>query len=201
MSNTTYVVSYAENKQFVNLLNSLFEIVDGLACDDKINSGEYNDIAMTIKSLFQMRQTIQRNIVYKRMERRSTMNEPQRRKTEMEKLNDIKNNPDTQYIVCNECDAILVKDSLYNHIKTKKCLGIRQSKVVAINIKKIKSIKYVKLQVYNYNFAPIFDGYEKKIKELQETEGEIFDSHYEWIKVGNCKWKINDNDGVEETKD
>jgi hypothetical protein len=200
MSNT-YVVSYAENKKFVNLLNGLFEIVDGLATDDKINSGEYNDIAIMIKQLFQMRQTIQGNIVYKRMERRSTTNEPQRRKTEMEKLNDMKNNPDnTQYVVCDECDAILVKDSLYNHIKTKKCLGIRQSKVGAINIKKIKSIKYVKLQVYNYNYSPIFNEYNKKIKELQETQGEIFDSHYNW-KRENDKWIIDENNGIEETKD
>ncbi len=200
MSNTTYVVSYAENKEFVNLLNSLFEIVDGLACDDKINSGEYNDIAMTIKSLFQMRQTIQGNIVYKRMERRSNSRPPQSRFTEEHKLFDLYNNPNSQYVVCNDCDTILVKDSLYNHIKTKKCLGIRQSKVGAIKIKKVESLKYVKLQVYNYKYAPIFNEYTDKIKELQETQREIFNSHYKWIKVDG-KWIIDENNGVEETKD
>jgi hypothetical protein len=198
MSNN-YVVSYAENKEFVNLLGTLFNIVDGLATDDRINSGEYNEIAMTIKNLFQMRQTIQGNIVYKRMYNRSTTHPPQPRKTEEYKLNDINNNPNSQYVVCDECDTILVKDSLYNHIKTKKCLGIRQSKVGAIKIKKVKSIKYVKLQVYNYKFAPIFDNHNKKLSEIWQTNPDMVMWHHYWIKV-NDKWIIKDENGVEESK-
>jgi hypothetical protein len=191
-SNNNYTISYNENKSFVILLNSLFEIVDGLASNEKINSGEYNELSMNIKNLYNVRETIIGNSLYKKMYHRSTTRPPVQRKTEEQKLMDLLNNEKTSYIVCEDCDTILVKDSIYNHKNTKKCMSIRQSKCGAIYKKKIVSRIYVKQQVLNHQHKINLEKNESKLKEQTENDATIFDSHYNWERNEDGKWIIGE---------
>jgi hypothetical protein len=143
-------IQLADKKTLMTLLSSLFEKIDDLASDGKINSGEYKELADIVSDMSKIRQEVKTHIIYRTIDRQSRRNEPAKMPTEMEKMAD-----DSKFANCEKCDKRLAKTSIKEHMRTKICNRTQQTKLnVFISKKQYCEVIFPKCQAYNTDLLP-----------------------------------------------
>ena len=119
-------------KTFMSNLHKLFDKIDNLAEEDKINSMDYNELATIVKDIYNQKREIQQTIVYISLENSVKRKTPKKPIPELEKLRDIR------YDKCDYCDKLLLIKYMEDHINTTEaCYRQRQSKRNVFNVKKL----------------------------------------------------------------
>ena len=119
-------------KILINSFHKLFDKIDDLAEEDKINSMDYNQLAMLVKDIYKISKEVQATPVYIYLEKSAKRKIPQKPIPELEKLRDIR------YCKCEYCDKLLLKIYMEDHINTTDaCYRQRQSKRNVFNVKKL----------------------------------------------------------------
>ena len=145
-----------DKKNFIGLLGSLFEKIDELASNDKINSSEYLEFATLVKQIADLRKEVRTTTVYTTIERQSRRAENKPKVKELEKLKD-----ETNYTNCKFCDKRIAVSYIFTHINNSvACKRVRQTKQnVVITKKKYSPKLYPLCQAYNaqllYRYVPI----------------------------------------------
>jgi len=111
------IIKYNQKKEFITILQLLFEKIDDLATDNKINSNEYNEFAILCKELHFAKELIQETIFYINVRKATNRKPPKVPIKETEKLNN------EDYIKCPHCDKLIHKNYLNEHMEnTIQCL-------------------------------------------------------------------------------
>ena len=119
-------------KILMNSFHKLFDKIDDLAEEDKINSMDYNQLAMIVKDIYKISKEVQETPVYILLEKSAKRKIPKKPIPELEKLRDIR------YCKCKYCDKLLLKIYMEDHINTTDaCYRQRQSKQSVFNVKKL----------------------------------------------------------------
>lgn len=124
------LVEYTQNKQFAGLMETLFGAIEKLQEQNKINEGDYLDLANLTKKLYEAKTQIQQSIVYVEIIRRAEKKPPQPPKA-VDKLND------PNYRTCEFCSKRLHCKFLREHQRTSRsCVEKQQGK------RNVKTEKY-----------------------------------------------------------
>ena len=135
---------YNQKKEFITILQELFEKIDDLASDDRINSNEYNEFALLCKDLQNAKQQIKETIIYITLRKSTERKPPKETLKETEKLKD------ENYQPCPYCDKLIKNSYLDEHIqKTIQCYRQRQTKKNIIGVKPTYITKYGIYQALN----------------------------------------------------
>jgi hypothetical protein len=155
---------YNNKKSFLTALEGLFERIEILAGDDRINTEEYRQFAELVKDMYGFKASIQANPTFvvqviERYTRETRRAAPEPPSTDQQKLNNPKDN-----CVCPRCDKPVSK-AYYasgDHTATKTCIRQFQTK---LNVKlqgKMEHSHYTQLQCLNLCFVPrVEDKYEE----------------------------------------
>lgn len=116
------LVEYTQNKQFAGLMETLFGAIEKLQEQNKINEGDYLDLANLTKKLYEAKTQIQQSVVYVEIIRRAEKKPPQPPKA-VDKLND------PNYRTCEFCSKRLHCKFLREHQRTSRsCVEKQQGK-------------------------------------------------------------------------
>ena len=165
---------YNQKKEFITILQLLFEKIDDLATDNKINSNEYNEFAMLCKELHFAKELIKETFIYITLRKSTNRKPPKEPIKETEKLKD------EDYQPCPHCHKLIKKTYLSENIEnTIQCYRQRQTKKNIMNVKQIYNTKYGKYQALNLSLKHKYGNelYMSKnlLKALQiEKEYEYF---------------------------
>jgi len=119
-------------KILTNSLHKLFDKIDDLAEEEKINSMDYHQLAMLVKDIYNIAKEVQETPVYISLEKSAKRKIPKKPIPELEKLRDIR------YGKCEYCDKLLLNIYMEEHIfTTEACYRQRQSKRNVFNVKKL----------------------------------------------------------------
>jgi len=148
------LAEYQAKKGLVTALEAIFERIEILSADARINEGEYLQFAELVKDMYAFRQSVRTNTVYVEIARQSRAREPVAPKSDREKLTD-KNS-----CVCNRCDKPVHKHYLASgeHHRTATCIRAFQNK---LNVKAHKAVhngRYAHLQVLNLDLVAKVDA-------------------------------------------
>jgi hypothetical protein len=125
-ANTNYppLVEYNNKKDFISLMSDLFERIDALASDDKINTEEYRQMADLCKQMYNIKEQVKTQVVYVEIRRATERKPPKPPKAEQEKLEA------KSHKTCEYCDKRIHKKWLLEHQRTSAtCLRVRQTKM------------------------------------------------------------------------
>lgn len=155
-------IHLADKKTLMTLLGSLFEKIDDLASDGKINSGEYKELADIVSDMSKIRQEVKTHIIYRTIDRQARRKEPKQPSTELKKreLDD--------YVNCEFCDKRIAKSYISTHKKESiSCQRVRQTKQnVVLTGKRYSPELYAMCQSYNIELLPRY----RPIKKLKMNQ-------------------------------
>lgn len=188
-------IKYNENKDFVKILIDMMEKIDEINEKYEITSQEYNEIQISFKNLYEIKQTIKDNKTYKQLFKTYNSQERSPVLTEKQKLEKLKNQDPTTHrkhrlINCPNCNNIMKEEYLEKHKQTTKCKRILQSKHGVKNSKKIfhRYLFYETQQVINLVLL------NRKHKYLDENAiDELQSSFYKWRRIDYCKYEKDDS--------
>lgn len=154
-------IQHQDRKTLMILLGSLFEKIDNLANDGKINSGEYKEFADIVSDMSKIEQEVKTHIIYRTLERQSRRKEAKQPSTELAKLIDEKE----IYTNCEFCDKRIAKSYILTHKnESVTCQRVQQTKQnVVVSKRKYSPKLYALCQSYNVELLPRY----KPIKKLK----------------------------------
>lgn len=113
------LVEYTQNKEFAGLMETLFGAVEKLQEQNKINEGDYLDLANLTKKLYEAKTQIQKTFVYVEIVRRAKKDPPKPPKA-VEKLND------KMFRTCEFCNKRLHCKYIREHQKSSRTCVLQQ---------------------------------------------------------------------------
>lgn len=148
------MAEYQAKKSLVAAIEGIFERIEILSADERINEGEYLQFAELVKDMYAFRQSVRTNTIYVEIARQSRAREPTAPKSDREKLTDQNSR------VCNRCDKPVHKHYLASgeHHRTATCIRAFQNK---LNVKAHKAVhngRYAHLQVLNLDLVAKVDA-------------------------------------------
>lgn len=155
-------IQLADKKTLMTLLGSLFEKIDNLASDGKINSGEYKEFADIVSDMSKIKQEVRTHIIYRTIERQARRKEPKQPSTELKKREM------SDYVNCEFCDKRIAKSYILTHkSESITCQRVQQTKQnVVLTRKKYSPELYAMCQSYNVELLPRY----RPIKKLKMTD-------------------------------
>lgn len=161
MSNQNQIL-LADKKSLMTLLGSLFEKIDNLASDGKINSGEYKEFADIVSDMSKIKQEVRTHIIYQTFHSQSRRKEPKQPSTELKKREMF------NYVNCEFCDKRIAKSYILTHKdKSITCHRVQQTKQnVVLTKKKYSPELYAMCQAYNVELLSRY----RPIKKLNMTD-------------------------------
>ena len=116
------LVEYTQNKEFAGLMETLFGVVEKLQEREKINEGEYLDLANLTKKLYEAKTKIEKSVVYVEIIRRAKKEPPKPPKS-VDKLTD------PNYRTCEFCNGRFHCKFLREHQRTtRSCIKQQQAR-------------------------------------------------------------------------
>ena len=148
------MAEYQAKRGLVAAIEGIFERIEILSTDQRINEGEYLQFAELVKDMYAFRQTVRTNTVFIEIARQSRAREPVAPKSDREKLTD-KNS-----CVCNRCDKPVHKHYLASgeHHRTATCIRAFQNKLNVRAHKAVHNGRYAHLQVLNLDLVAKVDA-------------------------------------------
>lgn len=158
-------IQHADKKSLMVLLGSLFEKIDDLASNDKINTGEYVDLMNLVKDMAEIQQEVKTHIIYRTIDRQARRKEPKLKSTELEKMTD----PYERFTTCKFCDKTIAKSYILTHqTESITCARVRQTKQsVVVSKKKYSPFLYARCQSYNTELLPRYQPIKKLTMSLK----------------------------------
>jgi len=148
------MAEYQAKKGLVAAIEGIFERIEILSADQRINEGEYLQFAELVKDMYAFRQSVRTNTVYVEIARQSRAREPVAPKSDREKLTDHNSK------VCNRCDKPVHKHYLASgeHHRTATCIRAFQNKLNVRAHKAVHNGRYAHLQVLNLDLVAKVDA-------------------------------------------
>jgi hypothetical protein len=138
------LVEYNNKKDFVGLMETMFEKIEGLMENQKINDGEYLEFANLCRDIHKVKTEIQTQIVYVEIHRAVQRKPPKPLKEETQKLDD------KNYKTCEFCNKRLHRKYMPTHLReSKTCVRARQTKLNVKVLAEQNRPQYVKFQAIN----------------------------------------------------
>ena len=148
------MAEYQAKRGLVAAIEAIFERIEILSEDQRINEGEYLQFAELVKDMYALRSSVRSNTVYVEIARQSQRREPVAPKSDRYKLTDENSK------ICNRCDKGVHKHYLASgeHHRTATCIRAFQNK---LNVKAHKAVhngRYATLQVLNLELVAKVDA-------------------------------------------
>ena len=143
------LVEYTQNKQFAGLMETLFGAIEKLQEQNKINEGDYLDLANLTKKLYEAKTQIQQSVVYVEIIRRAEKKPPQPPKA-VDKLND------PNYRTCEFCNVRYHCKFLRTHQRTTKSCILAQQQRRNMKVEKyeVKDERHTRRQAFAIQLQP-----------------------------------------------
>ena len=140
------LTEYQSKRSLVAAIEGIFERIEILSSDARINEGEYLQFAELVKDMYNFRSAVRTNTVYVEIARQSQRREPTAPRSMREKLDDPRH-----CIACVRCDNLVGKGYYASgeHFRTSVCITKFQSKLNVRAHKAVHNGRYATLQVLN----------------------------------------------------
>jgi len=148
------MAEYQAKRGLVAAIEGIFERIEILSSDQRINEGEYLQFAELVKDMYAFRQSVRTNTVFIEIARQSRAREPVAPKSDREKMTDENSK------VCNRCDKPVHKHYLASgeHHRTATCIRAFQNKLNVRAHKAVHNGRYAHLQVLNLDLVAKVDA-------------------------------------------
>lgn len=140
------LTEYQSKRSLVAAIEGIFERIEILSADERINEGEYLQFAELVKDMYNFRSIVRTNTVYVEIARQSQRREPTAPRSMREKLEDPRH-----CVACVRCDNLVGKAYYASgeHFRTATCITKFQGKLNVRAHKAVHMGRYATLQVLN----------------------------------------------------